>query len=311
MASTTQLLDARTGDWAHDVIRAIGDEPSRWPRVVAAGTVLGPARRDALPDGTAMSPLVVAGCSHDTAAAVAAVPAVGDEGWAYVSSGTWSLVGSERRAAMLTPAAREAGFTNELGLDDTVRFLKNRTGMWILEECVRAWREQGERPSIDALLRDAAAAPPLGRTLDLDDPVFATRGDMPGRLAAACQTIGITPPADRGALVRLVLDSLAASYRRTLAELEALTGERIEVVHVVGGGARNALLAQLTADACGRRVVAGPAEATSLGNLLVQARTLGDLPSGVSVRAAACASAPLTHFTPRAAAPVGEGAPAL
>lgn len=309
MASTTQLLDPRTGEWAHDVIRAIGDEPSRWPRIVSPGTVLGPARPGVLPAGTRAAPLVVAGCSHDTAAAVAAVPASGDRGWAYISSGTWSLVGAERRAPMLTRAAREAGFTNELGLDGTVRFLKNRTGMWVLEECLREWSARGERPSIDALLRDAAAASPSGGLLDLDAPALAERGDMPAKLAAACRAAGIAVAADRGRLVRLVLDSLAGTYRRTLAELEALTGERVEVVHVVGGGSRNALLDQLTADACGRPVVAGPAEATSLGSLLVQARALGDLPHGVSVRAAACLSAPLAHYAPRGAVPQGAAAP--
>lgn len=309
MASTTQLLDPRTGDWADDVIRAIGDKPSRWPRVVDPGTRLGAVRREALPEGTTVAPLVVASCSHDTAAAVAAVPASGDAPWAYISSGTWSLVGVERAAPMLTRAARETGFTNELGLDGTVRFLKNRTGMWVLEECVREWGARGQRPSIEALLRDAAAAPPGGRLLDLDAPAFAERGEMPAKLAAACRVAGIAVPADRGTLVRLVLDSLAATYRRTLAELEALTGERVEVVHVVGGGSRNALLDQLTADACGRPVVAGPAEATSLGNLLVQARTLGDLPPGVSIRDASCLSAPLEHYSPRGAVPHGAAAP--
>ena len=302
MASTTQLLDARTGGWAHDLIAAIGDEPARWPRVVAPGTVLGPLLADAVPAGAlpaGAAPLVVAGCSHDTAAAVAAVPASGDAPWAYVSSGTWSLVGAELDAPVLHADARAAGFTNEGGLDGTIRFLKNRTGMWVLEECVREWAPAGERPGYEALFAAARAEPPSARTLDLDAPAFAARGDMVARIEAACRAAAAPVPATRGALVRLVLDSLADGYRRTLDELEALTGTRAAVIHVVGGGARNALLNQLTADACARPVVAGPDEATALGILLVQARALGDLRDGLSVRTAARASSACTEFAPR------------
>jgi rhamnulokinase len=250
------------------------------------------------------APLVLATCSHDTAAAVAAVPAEGGRPWAYISSGTWSLVGAELRAPLLTREARAAGFTNEAGLDGTVRFLKNRTGMWVLEECVREWAAaDGARTPYDALMSAAAAAPTNGGTIDLNAPEFGQRGGMEGKVAAACRAAGTAPPEGRGALVRLVLESLAESYRRALAELDALTGAPADVVHVVGGGARNQLLNQLTADACGRRVVAGPDEATALGNLLVQARTLGDLPAGVSVRDAARRSAQLTDYTPSSVAP--------
>jgi rhamnulokinase len=297
MASTTQLMDAHTGAWSEALIRAAGDDPGRWPPIVAPGTVLGPVRPELVSDGAA--PAVVASCSHDTAAAVAAVPARGDRPWAYVSSGTWSLVGAELAAPVLTPEARAAGFTNEAGLDGTIRFLKNRTGMWVLEECVREWGEAGERPSWETLSAEAAAAPRAGDTIDLDAPAFGERGGMPAKVHAACRARGIALGGQRGALVRLVLESLAAGYRRTLDELESLTGERAEVVHVVGGGARNDLLNQLTADACGRPVVAGPEEATVLGNLLVQARALGDLPAGASVRDVARRSARLTEFTPR------------
>ena len=300
MASTTQLLDARTGEWAHDVIRAVGDEPARWPRIVSPGTVLGPVLPDGLPNGSAAAPAVLATCAHDTAAAVAAVPASAGEPWAYISSGTWSLVGVELDRPVLTPEARVAGFTNEAGLDGTIRFLKNRTGMWVLEECIREWAEAGEHLTYETLLHEASAVVPNVDVLDLDEPPFGERGDMPAKIAAACARRGIAAPEHRGALVRLVLESLAAGYARTLAELEALTGTRIGVVHVVGGGARNDLLNQLTADACARRVVAGPDEATVLGNLLVQARALGDLPSGVSVRDAARRSARLTEYMPAA-----------
>ncbi|HET8656883.1 MAG TPA: FGGY-family carbohydrate kinase, partial [Longimicrobiaceae bacterium] len=303
MASTTQLMDARTGGWADEVIRATGDEPARWPRIVAPGTVLGPVLPAALPPGARHAPQVVASCSHDTAAAVVAVPAAGEGAWAYVCSGTWSLVGAELTAPVLSPAARAAGFTNEAGLDGTVRFLKNRTGMWVLEECIREWAEAGERPAYSELMSAAAEAPSAGRTLDLNAPGFAERGGMVSRLEAACRAAGFAPPGSRGALVRLVLESLAESYRATLAELETLTGVRAELVHVVGGGARNHLLNQLTADACGRRVVAGPEEASALGNLLVQARTLGDLPAGVPLREVARRSSRLFEYIPGQSAP--------
>jgi len=300
MASTTQLFDVRAGLWSREVIRAAGDDPARWPTIVNSGTVLGPVLPDVLPAalrGTGRRPLVVASCSHDTAAAVAAVPASGDEPWAYISSGTWSLVGAELRAPVLTAAARRAGFTNEVGLDGTIRFLKNRTGMWVLEECLREWAVDDSRLAWETLFAEATASS-SGHVIDLDAPQFGERGGMVAKLAAACRDGGASAPVTRGGMCRLVLESLADGYRRTLDELEALTGARTRVVHIVGGGARNWLLNQLTADACGRRVVAGPEEASALGNLLVQARALGDLPRGVAIRDVARASATLSEFLP-------------
>jgi len=300
MASTTQLFDVRAGAWSQDVIRAAGDDPARWPPIVNPGTVLGPVLPDVLPAalrGTGNPPLVVASCSHDTAAAVAAVPASGDEPWAYISSGTWSLVGAELRAPILTAAARRAGFTNEAGLDGTVRFLKNRTGMWVLEECLREWAANDSPLAWDTLFAEAAVSS-SGQVIDLDAPQFGERGGMVAKVTAACRDSGAPAPATRGEISRLVLESLADGYRRTLDELEALTGARARVVHIVGGGARNRLLNQLAADACGRRVVAGPEEATALGNLLVQARALGDLPRGVAIRDVARASVTLSEFLP-------------
>jgi len=302
MASTTQLFDVRAGLWSREVIRAAGDDPARWPTIVNSGTVLGPVLPDVLPAalrGTGRRPLVVASCSHDTAAAVAAVPASGDEPWAYISSGTWSLVGAELRAPVLTAAARRAGFTNEVGLDGTIRFLKNRTGMWVLEECLREWAVDDSRLAWETLFAEATASS-SGHVIDLDAPQFGERGGMVAKLAAARRDGGASAPVTRGGMCRLVLESLADGYRRTLDELEALTGARTRVVHIVGGGARNWLLNQLTADACGRRVVAGPEEASALGNLLVQARALGDLPRGVAIRDVARASSTLSEFLPMA-----------
>lgn len=305
MASTTQLLDVARREWATPLIRAIGDQRSRYPKIVAPGTPLQSLRPDALPavlqPSEAFSPMIVAGCSHDTAAAVAATPASDASTWAYISSGTWSLVGMELPRPIVTPAALESGFTNELGVAKTVRFLKNRTGLWVLEECMREWAERGEQPTWDMLHAEAVAARPARQVIDLNEPQFLERGRMIAKIHAACALRNISIPDSRGALVRLILESLAQSYRDVIDELESLTESTIEVVHIVGGGSRNQLLNQLTANACGRRVIVGPDEATVLGNLLVQAHAMGALPAGVTIREAARASATLTEFTPQRA----------
>ena len=296
IASSTQLLDVVSSTWAKDLIRAIGDDPARWAPIVAPGTSLGSVRRELVPHSVTNPPRVIASCSHDTAAAVAAVPATGEEPWAYISSGTWSLVGAELRTPILTDATRDAGFTNEAGLDGTVRLLRNRTGMWVLEECIREWNAKGEQIGYGALMAEAAAADAPQGAIDLNTPPFLERGDMVAKIAHACTAARVPTPTCRGDLVRLVLESLAQSYARTLDELDAIVGRPTEVVHVVGGGAQNALLNQLTADAAGCRVVAGPVEATVLGNLLVQARTMGDLPAGLSLRELARRSSRLVEY---------------
>lgn len=324
MASTTQLMDVHTGAWAMDLIRRFGLPDTGWPEIVPPGTVLGPlvtsGRALHTPPGRAHhaggrrassssprlraadGPAVIAGCSHDTAAAVAAVPASrAGAPWAFLSSGTWSLLGVERAVPILNDAAMRANFTNEAGLDGTVRFLKNLTGLWVLQECERAWLAEGDgdgHHDASALIAEAAAAAAPAAVLDLNDARFAERSDMPSTLRAACNEIGIAAPNTRAELVRLVLESLAAGYARALGELEKVVEARIEVLHVLGGGSMNRFLCQLTAEACGRRVVAGPAEAAALGNLLVQARTLGDLPPGLSIRDVARASSDLHEYYP-------------
>jgi rhamnulokinase len=306
MASTSQLVNARTQDWDRDLMGRFGIAPETWPEIVPPGTRLGALGDGALgadlieDEGASTEearPAVIAGGTHDTACAVAAVPAEPDTNWAYVSCGTWSLVGVEREDPILTDAAREAGFTNEIGLDDTIRFLKNRTGLWILQECRRAWAADGRDADYDTLQAEAEAAA-LAGTVDLDDPRFLEPGDMPGKLVRYCREAGQPVPSRRGEFVRLTLRSLAADYQETIAQLEALAGTAIDVVHVVGGGARNELLCQWTADACGRRVVAGPAEATALGNLLIQARVMGDLPAGRTLRDVLRANVEVRTYTP-------------
>ncbi len=287
MASTTQLMDVRTRQWTGPVFEAFGFALDRWPAIVPSGTGLGSLRH--APDVA-----VIASCSHDTGAAVAAAPAASDRSWAFVSSGTWSLLGVERTAPLLTAAARGAGFTHEAGVDDTIRFLKNLTGLWALQECVREWRETDWA----TLEHEAAAATPGLVLIDLEDARFLAPGGMADRLRAYCSEHGYPVPDTRGQLVRVILESIAASYRKALEDVQRVTGESVEILHVFGGGSQNRLLCQLAADACAVPVVAGPAEATALGNLLIQARALGELPEGLTVRDVAARSSTLETFTP-------------
>ncbi len=220
---------------------------------------------------------VTAVASHDTASAVAAVPADGER-FAYICTGTWSLAGLELDAPVLTEESRAANFTNELGLDGTVRHLRNIMGLWLLQECLRAWGE----PDLGALLREAAGAPALRSVVDAGDTAFLAPGRMPERIGEACRVSGQPVPDSPAATVRCILDSLALAHRTAVEDAQRLAGRAVDVVHVVGGGARNALLCQLTADACGLPVVAGPTEAAAFGNVLVQARAqgrVGDLPA--------------------------------
>jgi rhamnulokinase len=228
-------------------------------------------------------PLLTVG-SHDTASAVVAVPAEGPN-FAYISSGTWSLVGMELTAPVLTKPSREANFTNEAGVDGTVRYLRNVTGLWLLQECLRHWgtdTSASQALPLGSLLAKAAAVEPLRFVIDADDPVFLPPGDMPGRITGWLSKRGLPVPGSPPEVVRCVLDSLALAYRRALTAAQELSGRHADVVHVVGGGSRNELLCQLTADAAGLPVIAGPAEATALGNVIVQARALGAAPGDLA-----------------------------
>jgi sugar (pentulose or hexulose) kinase len=266
-ASTTALLNVASRSWATGIMKRAGIRPELFPRLRQPGDVIGPVT--ALPGRV---PLIAVG-SHDTASAVAAVPAAGPH-FAYISSGTWSLAGMELTAPVLTPGSRKANFTNEAGIDGTVRYLRNVTGLWLLQECVRCW----DSPSLDRLLVAAAAEEPLRFVIDADDPVFLPPGDMPSRIVSWLSSRGLPAPSEQPQIVRCILDSLALAYRSALVAAQSLSGQHADVVHIVGGGSRNELLCQLTADALGLPVVAGPAEATALGNVLVQARALGAAP---------------------------------
>jgi rhamnulokinase len=273
-ASTTALLDVSSRKWAAELMERTGIPAALFPPLRQPGDLIGPAdvlAGIACADGGPL-PLIAVG-SHDTASAVAAVPAAGPR-FAYISSGTWSLAGMELAAPVLSEASRLANFTNEAGIDGTVRYLRNVTGLWLLQECLRCWGS----PSLDPLLAAAASTEPLRFVIDADDPVFLPPGDMPARIVSWLSARGLPAPSGHAQIVRCILDSLALAYRRALLAAQSLSGQHADVVHIVGGGSRNELLCQLTADALGMPVVAGPAEATALGNVLVQARALGAAP---------------------------------
>jgi rhamnulokinase len=301
-ASTTGLFDAVAGEWATEFLTALDLPKKLFPPLIRPGETVGTllpgiAARTGLDPATA----VVAVGSHDTASAVAAVPAVatgaGRENFAYISSGTWSLVGVELPKPVLTEAGRQANFTNERGVDGTIRYLRNVGGLWLLSECQRSWTQQGYTATLEELLAAAAALPFGGPQINADDSYFIARDNMPERIRAAVRNTGAVLTDDPAAITRCILDSLAAGYARTIADAERLADVPVDVVHIVGGGSQNRLLCQLTADATGKRVIAGPVEATALGNLLVQARAAGVVSGGLpELRALVRGSQPLESY---------------
>ncbi|MFF2317871.1 rhamnulokinase family protein [Arthrobacter sp. NPDC058097] len=274
-ASTTGLFDAVAGEWATEFFKPLGLRKDLFPPLIQPGEAYGTllpeiaAQVDMPPDTQ-----VVAVGSHDTASAIAAVPAQAED-FAYVSSGTWSLVGLELKHPVLTEASRAANFTNERGVDGTIRYLRNMGGLWLLSECQRTWAAGGFQPELTALLAAAAALPAGGPQINPDDPYFIAPDNMPDRIRAAVRRTGDVLPDDPAAITRCIMDSLATGYARTLADAERLADRSVDVLHVVGGGSQNGLLCQLTADATRRPVIAGPVEATALGNVLIQARAAG------------------------------------
>ncbi|GAA0213878.1 rhamnulokinase family protein [Actinomadura nitritigenes] len=293
-ASTTGLLDVRDGAWSRDLLARLGLPAGILPPIREPGEVLGTLRPDVAEEtGRPATLPVVAVGSHDTASAVAAVPATTGR-FAYISCGTWSLVGVELSEPVLTEASRKANFTNEGGVDGTVRYLRNVMGLWLLQESMRAWGN----PDLPSLLAEAADVPGLRSLIDPDDPEFLPPGDMPARIAAHCRRRGFPEPATRAETVRCVMDSLALAHRATLRQASRLSGQEIDVVHLVGGGSRNELLCRLTADASGLPVVAGPVEATALGNVLTLARAHGLAGSLAESRALVAATQPLRRYEP-------------
>jgi rhamnulokinase len=294
LASTSQLYNPHVRAWSTTLIGKLNLPARIFPDVVPAGTILGPA----LPEVGIGTAQVVATCSHDTGAAVAAVPAEG-EGWAYLSSGTWSLIGVEAPAPIVGKEALAENYTNELGVSGTVRFLKNIVGMWIVQECRRHWLANGQTVSYDEMARLAEEAKPLVSFINPADPRFAGPGDMPNKIAAYCRETGQPVPEGVGAIVRCVFESLALTYRRGLDNLERLSGQKLSRLHIVGGGTKNTLLNQFAADASGRTVITGPVEATAIGNLLVQAMALGHIKDLAELRAIVRRSFPVQTWKPQ------------
>ncbi|MEW2398896.1 rhamnulokinase family protein [Streptomyces sp. NPDC046862] len=294
-ASTTQLIDPRTRDWAYDVAARLGIDLELFAPLRRPGDPAGLLQQRVLEETGLTGPVPVTTVgSHDTASAVAAVPATGER-FAYICTGTWSLAGLELDTPVLTEESRAANFTNELGLDGTVRYLRNIMGLWLLQECLREWGET----DLGELLRAAGEVPALRSVVDAGDDSFLAPGRMPERIAEACRESGQPVPGTPAEITRCILDSLALAHRRAVAEAQELADHPVDVVHVVGGGTRNALLCQLTADACGLPVVAGPAEAAALGNVLVQARAQGLVGDRAAMRRLLADTQPLERYEPR------------
>ena len=276
VASTSQLLDPRTGDWARDVIKALGLPDKIFGEIVAPGTVLGPVREEvAAIIGKAGIPVVATAC-HDTASAVAGIPMEG-MGSLWLSSGTWSIMGIESPEAITTEVAYQLGFCNELGVNDSIRFLKNISGLWLLQECKRQWELDGKPLDFAAMAKLAESAEPFSAFINPDDPAFANAGGMPGKIQAWCEKTGQAVPQDPGAILRVATDSLALKYRMVFESIKSLTGRDFQRLHAGGGGIQNEALSQATASALGIEVMAGPVEATSCGNVITQMIGTGHL----------------------------------
>jgi len=297
LASTTQMYNPKTHAWSEKLIATLGLAKSLFPRIVASGTVLGTVTGQLKNHPSMAQAKVIATCSHDTGAAVAAVPARGDK-WAYLSSGTWSLLGAELAQPIVTETAREFSFTNEVGLGGSIRFLKNIAGLWVLQECRRAWESAGQNFTYEQLTGFALENGPADAHISLQDARFLSPGDMPHKITSFCQETGQQAPTTPGQFARTILESLALTYAETLRQLESLVGRKFEQLHIVGGGSRSHLLNQLAADATGITVVTGPVEATAIGNILIQALALGHLDSPAHLRRIVENSFPTQIFHP-------------
>ena len=303
--STTQLLDPRNGNWSDELCSALNLPRLILPELIEPGTVIGPLRASVAEELGVRGPLaVIAPGTHDTAAAVAAVPAVGKivgapPDWCYLSSGTWSLLGVEVPRPIINATTQKYNFTNEGGVAGTTRLLKNIMGLWLVQECRRTWSRGGREWSYEEIVAAASAARPFASLIDPDDVSFLHPGDMPARIREFCEKTGQAPPKDEGAVVRTAFESLALKYRWTVERLEEILDTSIKTIHVVGGGSRNALLCQFTADACGRPVHAGPIEATAAGNVLMQMIARGRIASLSDARDVVARSFPVTVYEPK------------
>lgn len=300
-ATTSQFYDPRQKDWARPLLQKLGLPTHILPQVIPPGSVVGPLHPAVAGEVGLEGVSVVAPACHDTGSAVAAVPASGQD-FAYISSGTWSLMGVESPQPIINADSLRYNFTNEGGVCGTIRFLKNIMGLWLVQECRRTWAQAGEELSYDELTHLAAQAPAFGPLIEPDSHDFLRPGDMPARIVAFCAETGQRMPETKGEIVRCALESLALKYRWVLEKLELLLGHPLETIHIVGGGSQNKLLCQLTADATQRLVIAGPVEATAAGNVLMQALARGRIGSLAEGREVVRHSFELITYQPRAAA---------
>ena len=277
LAGTSQLMDMRTGKWSRAIFRKLNLPIEIMPEITQPGTVVGSLTKNITKEiGCTEIPVIAVG-SHDTASAVAAVPADGKTNWAYLSSGTWSLMGVETKAPFINDKTFAYPFTNEGGVAGTIRLLKNIMGLWLLQECKKHWQKQGEDLSYDQLTELAKKAKPCLAAIEVDYNGFLAPGDMPGRINEYLRKTGQQTITDKGQMVRMILENLAGKFAETIKQLEDITGKPIDFLHIVGGGSQNLLLNQLTADATGKKVTAGPVEATAIGNILMQAKATGQI----------------------------------
>lgn len=302
-STTTQFFNPASGDWAFDLLKQLDLPTHLFRPVVPPGTQLGPLRGELAAETGLNDVQVVLPGTHDTASAVMAVPASGAAqerpDWCYISSGTWCLMGIETPRPVINDECRRLNFTNEGGVGGTIRLLKNITGLWLVQECRRAWRQAGQDHSWEELMRLSADAQPLAALVDPDDASFLNPGDMPAAIREYCRRTNQAPPASEGAVIRCALESIALKSRWVLDGLEGLSGGRLQTIHIVGGGTQNRELCQAIADACQRRVLAGPVEATALGNVMMQALAAGAVGSIAEARDVVRGSFPVEQYEPQ------------
>ncbi len=284
LASTSQMMDMKTGKWSKPIFEELALPMKIMPKVIRPGVVIANLTSSVAKEiGCGSIPVIAVG-SHDTASAVLGVPASGDK-WAYLSSGTWSLMGVELCSAIVNDKTFQYEFTNEGGVENTIRLLKNIMGLWLVQECKRQWQREGQDLSYGELAQMATKAKPFFGYINCDNSDFLAPGDMPARINKCLSNSGQPTTQDKGQMVRLVLESLALKYRRVLNAIEDVTGSTVDVLHIVGGGIQNDLLCQFTADATGKKVITGPIEATASGNILMQAKATGQVQSSAEARA--------------------------
>lgn len=297
IASTTQMCDANSRTWAKELLNKLGIPTGMLTEIIQPGTQLGTLRNSITEElGIGKVP-VIAVAEHDTGSAVVSVPAAEDK-YVYISSGTWSLLGVESENPVISDRTCDLNYTNEGGINNTVRFLKNIMGLWIYQECKRAWDKTGDSMSFDALEAAAAEAKPFAALIDPEDEMFFTPGRMPQKIQEYCVKTGQKPPESKGEIVRCIMESLALKYRSAVEELESTLDYGLPVIHIVGGGCKNTMLCQFTADATARPVLAGPIEATAIGNIMSQFISLGRIANLKEARAVIRNSFPISEYTP-------------